>query len=299
MHGKVTNAGIIGEIVELARLGYIQIVRLKEIAPALPDRVTYTFERLKSFSELSPGFRQDLMKNISTSVLPLDERLKKKPKGVWHKLRSSLREFAVGFGWLEPDLTDYNFEVSKVTLDQLKNVLTNRLRSSKNVLVYSLSERGYLLDNSELRMLGRGLVGLAATLVIYLIVGLLYGDRGYPFAGFYLSLFVSVIIVLLLMWKSTIYQSKGKIMKEYILGLKQYLQVAEKGRLGFYPDDESKDQIFETLLPYALALGVETEWAEKFKTISLLTPVWYSSPESSLKSDKLARQLEELSALLQ
>ncbi len=299
MHGRVTNAGIIGEIVELARLGYIQIVRTREIVPLLPDKITYTFERLKSSFELEPGFRHDLMKAISTGVLPLDERLKKRPKGFWHDIRSSLSELAVGFGWLKPDLTDYNSEVSRITLGQLKTALTDRLRSSKNLLQYSLSERGYLLANSELWTLGRGVVGLAGTLVVYLIVGSLYGDRRYPYAGFYLSLFVSVIIVLLLTWKTSIYQPKGVVVREYVLGLREYLQVAEKGRLEFYPDDDSKDRVFETLLPYALALEVETAWAEKFKEISSLTPVWYSDSIShESNSAELVSQLQEISRQL-
>lgn len=42
----------------------------------------------------------------------------------------------------------------------------------------------------------------------------------------------------------------------------------------------SKQMLFEKLLPYAVAFGVETNWAERFKNINLKEPSWYSGYES-------------------
>ena len=67
---------------------------------------------------------------------------------------------------------------------------------------------------------------------------------------------------------------KGVLTKEYILGLKQYLSVAEKDRLNFHNAPEKNPQHFEALLPYAMVLGVEKQWAKQFEGIYIDTSAW-------------------------
>lgn len=74
---------------------------------------------------------------------------------------------------------------------------------------------------------------------------------------------------------------KGVEAKTYILGLKLYLSVAEKARLEFHNAPEKNPQHFETLLPYAIALGVATSWAEQFKDIPMNAPSWYNDPNNA------------------
>jgi uncharacterized membrane protein len=69
---------------------------------------------------------------------------------------------------------------------------------------------------------------------------------------------------------------KGAEMKEYILGFKDYLSVVEKDRLKFANAPEKKPDRFEKLLPYAMVLGVEKEWAQQFEGIYNQQPSWYS-----------------------
>lgn len=61
-------------------------------------------------------------------------------------------------------------------------------------------------------------------------------------------------------------------MKEYLLGLKMYLQIAEKDRLDFHNAPEKNPEIFEKLLPYAMVLGVEKALAKEFKGIYIEQP---------------------------
>lgn len=69
---------------------------------------------------------------------------------------------------------------------------------------------------------------------------------------------------------------KGMAVYEYILGLKDYLQIAEKDRINFHNAPEKKPEIFEKLLPYAMVLGVEKAWAKEFEGIYTTPPNWYS-----------------------
>ena len=52
--------------------------------------------------------------------------------------------------------------------------------------------------------------------------------------------------------------------------------MAEKDRIKFHNAPEKNPEHFEKLLPYAMILGVEREWAEQFKNIYNQPPSWYS-----------------------
>lgn len=61
-------------------------------------------------------------------------------------------------------------------------------------------------------------------------------------------------------------------------GFKLYLNTAEKDRLNFTDAPERTPERFSALLPYAVALGVEKEWAKQFEGIdvSAATNGWYN-----------------------
>jgi len=62
----------------------------------------------------------------------------------------------------------------------------------------------------------------------------------------------------------------GRWVMDQIEGFRHYLSVAEEERLSLYTprkDPEKTPELFERFLPYALALGCEQQWAEKFDRI--------------------------------
>ena len=69
---------------------------------------------------------------------------------------------------------------------------------------------------------------------------------------------------------------KGALLKDQLLGLKLYLQIAEKNRLDFHNAPEKSPELFEKLLPYAMVLGVSTAWAKEFEGIYMQPPSWYT-----------------------
>ena len=76
---------------------------------------------------------------------------------------------------------------------------------------------------------------------------------------------------------------KGRRAMDQIEGLKLYLSVAEKDRLQGLNPPEKTPEVFEKLLPYALALDVEQEWCDQFAEVLALahnenryTPTWYT-----------------------
>lgn len=60
-------------------------------------------------------------------------------------------------------------------------------------------------------------------------------------------------------------------------GLKEYIRRAEKLQLEFSQGPERTTQLFETLLPYAVALDVSDIWVKQFATVLASSPpTWYS-----------------------
>ncbi len=75
---------------------------------------------------------------------------------------------------------------------------------------------------------------------------------------------------------------------EKILGLKLYMDTADRERLKMmqsverpYAEPSKTVELFEKLLPYAVALGVEKSWAKQFDSILTEAPSWYGSNSSN------------------
>jgi hypothetical protein len=58
----------------------------------------------------------------------------------------------------------------------------------------------------------------------------------------------------------------GRKMMDGIAGLRQYLTLAEKDRMNMQGAPQMSPSHYETLLPYAVALGVEKPWSDAFQT---------------------------------
>ena len=68
---------------------------------------------------------------------------------------------------------------------------------------------------------------------------------------------------------------KGYESLNHLKGFRDFLSVTEKERYKFHNAPEKSPQQFMQYLPYAVAFGVEKEWAEIFKDISIANPDWY------------------------
>ncbi|MCC7436807.1 DUF2207 domain-containing protein [Candidatus Nomurabacteria bacterium] len=110
---------------------------------------------------------------------------------------------------------------------------------------------------------------------------LLKWEDSKPFIYLFLSGIISSFIINLFQRLMSVMTKKGIETKEYIYGLKEYLQIAEKDRLNFHNAPEKNPKVFEKLLPYAMILGVEKAWAKEFKDIYTIPPSWYESQNSA------------------
>lgn len=81
---------------------------------------------------------------------------------------------------------------------------------------------------------------------------------------------------------------QGVEARDYLLGLKDYIGLAEAERIKFLQSPEgvkqygdpakpaAKIKLFEALLPYAMLFGMEKDWAKQFEHLYKQPPSWYS-----------------------
>jgi uncharacterized membrane protein len=75
--------------------------------------------------------------------------------------------------------------------------------------------------------------------------------------------------------------SKEKLRKQSLIdGFKMYMGAAENEQLKFHNPPQMTPQVFETLLPFAMVMGVDQIWGQKFdellkKTAAEYQNTWY------------------------
>lgn len=99
---------------------------------------------------------------------------------------------------------------------------------------------------------------------------------------------------------------EGVRAKEQLEGFRRYLDVAEKDRIAFHnsPDKtlvrpgapEKTPELFDTYLPYAIAFGLEKEWAGQFEGIYTEPPSWYAGSSSFSQGFAMSALASDLSS---
>ncbi|MFC2095912.1 DUF2207 family protein, partial [Candidatus Bipolaricaulota bacterium] len=69
--------------------------------------------------------------------------------------------------------------------------------------------------------------------------------------------------------------TKGVRKLEEILGLSEYIRRAEVDRIEFHNAPEKGPELFEKLLPYAIALNLTSVWTRQFEGLLNQPPQWY------------------------
>lgn len=69
--------------------------------------------------------------------------------------------------------------------------------------------------------------------------------------------------------------TKGYEAKNHLLGFKLFLTITDEERFSFHNAPAKSPEQFMEYLPYAIAFGVEKEWAKVFENITIPTPDWY------------------------
>ncbi len=135
-----------------------------------------------------------------------------------------------------------------------------------------------------------GLLNIPAILIVLVATVLSLSAASRPT----ILVIITIIIMFLTMSFFAIIMKRptlrGRQLLDEIAGFCDYLEVAEKDELNLRNPPEKTPELFEAYLPYALALGVDQEWAEKFSEVMASVrdtdgrsyqPLWYNGAWSA------------------
>jgi uncharacterized membrane protein YgcG len=122
-----------------------------------------------------------------------------------------------------------------------------------------------------------------------------------------LVIIVAILMVIVAIVFSVIMKAptlRGRKVLDEMLGFKDYLEIAEKDELNLRNPPDKTPQLFEAYLPFALALGVDQQWSERFASLlssirqpdgSAYHPTWYNG---SWNSNSLTASTSQISGAL-
>ncbi|MDJ0813029.1 MAG: DUF2207 domain-containing protein [Woeseiaceae bacterium] len=163
---------------------------------------------------------------------------------------------------------------SRIALEQENH---GKLAAAKAVHKGSLE-----LDYKQHYFKFNGLLNVPAILLLILtaVVSLSQGPSVFSILTIVLMA-VTTIIFAVVMKRPTL---RGRKLLDEIMGFQDYLEIAEKHEMELRNPPEKTPRLFEKYLPFALALGVDQRWSEKFAEIlrnaqmgdgSPYQPTWY------------------------
>lgn len=234
---KLSTEDISAEIIYLATRGYLKIKQIEELTLGIFKSVDYELVKLKDFSDVTNEFDKKLLNGL------------------------------------------FSGDSQSVKLSDLKNVFYKDADLVIKAVLSSFLSKGYYKNLGGMRNRGGRLfliifMSIWASGFFGTLVGAIFFN-GNPFP-LIVGIFLSFVIFGIISYFFPAKTEKGVATKEYLLGLKDYLRIAEKDRILFHNAPEKKPEVFEKLLPYAMVLGVANIWAKEFEGIYTTPPSWYS-----------------------
>lgn len=184
-------------------------------------------------------------------------------------------------------------------LQEQKTTFQSYIKQIRNDTEQYLHDKGYF-DQTAKNKAKKLMTYLRVTTVVLilgvLILGFLAGRQF--FSNDFQLIFLGLLIVPFVVFTFMIGRLTNKLTPQgisalaKILGFREFLRLTEKDKLRLLNAPELQPEMFEKFLPYAMVLGVEDKWAQKFEGIYTSIPDWYEDPTAaSFNSYVLARSL--------
>lgn len=119
-------------------------------------------------------------------------------------------------------------------------------------------------------------IGIVLLLLVYSLIVL--GASFIAETQFFVVFVLYLLYLIALLVNARMHQRTALGLSYYndILGLKNFIELAEKDRLIALVDDDP--EYFYHILPFAYVLNVTDKWSKKFEDIAIAPPSWYVGP---------------------
>ena len=208
----------------------------------------------------------------------------------------------VGTGTLRPLLAAGEKELYEalfkeddiVTLKQLNHKLLGNARSEHKKSLQADYKQNYFRTNGALNI--PAIVIVLVSTALALMTG---GGPTFLVIATVILMFLTMVFFAIIMKRPTI---RGRNLLDELVGFKDYLEIAEKDELNLRNPPEKTPALFETYLPFALALGVDQQWSERFASLLAsirepggrsYSPSWY---DGKWNSSNLSKATDGLSS---
>ncbi len=261
--------------------------------------VVTRYEPPKGFSPASLRYIRQMYyddKVMTAAIVNLAVKgyLKIKKKGDTHSIsKLDTRTLRPALATGEHELYTALFsEDDVVTLKDFNHELLGKARSE-----HKKSLKG---DYNEKYFRTNGSLNLPPVAIVLIATGLsLTAGNGPTFLviAAIILMILTMVFFAIIMKRPTI---RGRKLLDDMLGFKDYLEIAEKEELNLRNPPEKTPELFESLLPFALALGVDQEWSDRFASLlasirqpdgGSYSPSWYDGKWNSMNLSKATNSL--------
>jgi predicted membrane protein DUF2207 len=186
-----------------------------------------------------------------------------KPRSDWHHLRDHEERVLEGI---------FN-GADNVELSELKNQFYKSLPGIRSgVMDRLVAQRLYVKRPDSVRNRWRA-AALALGILTAFLGSAVSARLGMTPLPFFLAGFAIAVIVLVVGHQMPARTIAGARTLEGVLGFSEFLERVEKEH---FERVVKTPELFEKFLPYAMALGVESQWSRAFKDIMIAPPSWYA-----------------------
>lgn len=303
-HGAATSEGVVSLLIYLANKGYLKINEI-ESQGIFGKNKTFQIEKIKEYDGLNEDEKtffdglftpklnlfgktepqknivteSDLTNNFYTVTNRIISNINRKENKEKIFEKSSINKYiyiflmiliSLGLITARPVLeySDFPTLIAAMILPAFSGVF----------LVSSISGQGIEINGK----LTKGFISILVSLVFFVIMGVIpWMIFVYPALSldplYIIIYFIGYICILGIMFFGSIMSKRtayGNQMLGKLKGFRNFLETAEKDRLeSLVMNDPS---YFYNILPYTYVLGVSEKWIEKFETIAIQPPSWYS-----------------------
>jgi hypothetical protein len=167
---------------------------------------------------------------------------------------------------------------SDVRLADLQNHFYTHLPSIRERIFSALMADGYYFHRPDTTRNGYIAGGVVVGIFFFVGSSVLQSVTGISGTSWIVAGILSGLIICVFGWFMSSRTTAGARALEKVLGFEEFLGRVEKDQIARL---ETRPELFEKFLPYAMALHVEKKWVQAFAGIALQPPQWFQSPYGS------------------